>query len=175
MIGSQLQKNIKMLLCSILHSAKTLISSCIFMQVPLYSGNHPRGVSFSGILKFLFDKWRRRVGVKKKKKTEICCCRPSFTGLLSHHFKCMQSYSCAAAPLVHADAQALTDALVWKYHIDMLTWDMYWLQFREGWLFSKELILIDMLPRWYWCILSLFGALTMSWKCSAFKLKKIMT
>ena len=51
----------------------------------------------------------------------MCGCVPSYAGLLFHHRKCMQSYSCTAAPMIHADAKALTDASVWKYQIDMLT------------------------------------------------------
>lgn len=58
-----------------------------------------------------------------------CWCRPNSTGSLSPGPKCMQSYSCAAAPLIHADAASLTEASVWKYHFDTLTRDVNWLQF----------------------------------------------
>lgn len=110
--------------------------------------------------------------MRVEKKCEIRECGPRYTGLLSRHSKCMQSYSCAAAPLIHTDAQALTDASVSKCQIDMLTWGVYWLHSRVGWLLSKVLILLDMPSRGYPCILGLFSTLRMSWDFSAFKWKK---
>lgn len=98
---------------------------------------------------------------------EGCGC----TGLLCCHGKCMQSYSCAAAPLIHRDAKALTDASVWKCQIDTLAWDVYWLRSRVGWLLSKALILLDTPSGLFRCIPGLFGALRMSGDFPAFKWK----
>lgn len=130
-----------MLLCSILLSTKTsdvIRLDGIVMRAPLYFGNHPKGRSFFWNPEVLTSRGKEREE-KKNKPSQICECGPSYTRLPTRHSKCMQSYSCAAASLIHTVAQAFTDASVWKYHIDLLTWDVYWWHSKVGWLLSKVL------------------------------------
>lgn len=144
-VGSHLENKIKMSLCSILLSNLNLwydpvrlyldADSIVFWK----SSQRTFYLWISEVVFFLTSE-----GKEWEEKKEGAATQDYYLVTV----KCMQIYSCAAAPLIHTDAQAHAHASVWKYQINILTWDVYWLHLRVGWLLSKVLILLDMGTLW---------------------------
>lgn len=135
------------------------------MQAPLYFGN-PKGPFFwiwqvkamsrSGIKEY--DMWMQaplhRITISSQQmyaKLFMQCCSTD-----AH--RCTGTYRRISLEIPNRHAY--------------ITWDVYWLRLRVGWLLSKVLILLDAPSKGYQCILGLFSALGMSRDFSAFKQKK---
>lgn len=125
------------------------------MQVPLYFGNHPKRLFFFfffGALKLFFfsDKWKQKSQRRKETDRWTRAQLHSYTGQPASP---LEMY---AKLFMHTNAQALTDASVWKHPVDMHPWDV--LQ-RRAWLLSKVLMLSDTLSRGRPITLPLFATI----------------